>query len=146
MTLFFQDVQGLSAIQTSLRFLPMVFSGTVTNIVTGLLVPSVSANLLISLTVGLTSLSPNRHERRVGSECCHCKFSHEWKRCRGQDVAGSTHERVPSYVLGLFRSDGHDVRGQWVGSKEDRKSWIETGLSDLSDNAKPYSPPQPKHT
>lgn len=58
MTLFFQDVQGLSAIQTSLRFLPMVFSGTVTNIVTGLLVPSVSANLLISITVGLTSLSP----------------------------------------------------------------------------------------
>lgn len=58
MTLFFQDVQGLSAIQTSLRFLPMVFSGAATNIVTGLLVPTVSANLLISVTVGLTGLSP----------------------------------------------------------------------------------------
>jgi len=58
MTLFFQEVQELSATQTSLRFLPMVFSGAVTNVATGLLVPTVSANLLVFSSVAMTSLSP----------------------------------------------------------------------------------------
>ena len=57
-TLYFQEVQGLSATQTSPRFLPPVISGAITNVVTGLLVPIVPANMLVSATVVLTGLSP----------------------------------------------------------------------------------------
>ncbi|KAI9797223.1 MAG: hypothetical protein M1835_001579 [Candelina submexicana] len=56
-TLFFQKVQGLSAIQTSIRFLPMVFSGCVTNVGTGFLVQRISANVLVVVAVGVTSIS-----------------------------------------------------------------------------------------
>ncbi len=58
LTLFFQEVQGLSAIQSSLRFLAPVVSGAATNVATGFLVPRVSANLLVFTAVALTSLSP----------------------------------------------------------------------------------------
>jgi MFS family permease len=58
LTLFFQEVQGLSAIQTSIRFLPMVVSGCLTNIATGLIVNHVPANVLILSTAVITSISP----------------------------------------------------------------------------------------
>ena len=46
-SLFFQEVQTLSATQTSLRFLPNVLAGAAANIVTGLLVHKVSALHLV---------------------------------------------------------------------------------------------------
>ena len=58
MTLYFQKVQGLSAIQTSMRFLPMVVSGAAMNVATGFLVNRVSANVLVVATVAITSVSP----------------------------------------------------------------------------------------
>ncbi|KAI9891158.1 MAG: hypothetical protein M1814_003001 [Vezdaea aestivalis] len=57
-TLVFQEVQGLSAVQTSIRFLPMVVSGCGTNVGTGLLVPRVPANWLVLGSSTLTLFSP----------------------------------------------------------------------------------------
>lgn len=48
-TLFFQNTQGLSALEAALRCLPMVFVGIVTNIAAGLLVDKVSAGVLVSV-------------------------------------------------------------------------------------------------
>jgi MFS family permease len=58
MTLFFQEVQLLSAIQTSIRFLPMVVSGALTNIGTGMLVHKVPANMLLLGGCFVTAISP----------------------------------------------------------------------------------------
>jgi nitrate/nitrite transporter NarK len=58
LTLFFQEVQDLSAIQTSVRFLPMVVSGCLTNAGTGLLVPRIPANWLIFISSAITAVSP----------------------------------------------------------------------------------------
>ncbi|KAI9840548.1 MAG: hypothetical protein M1838_004012 [Thelocarpon superellum] len=57
-TLYFQNVQGLSAIATSVRFLPMVVAGCATNIGTGFLVNRVRANILVLVSGTLTALSP----------------------------------------------------------------------------------------
>lgn len=48
-TLFFQETQGLSALEAALRFLPLVFVGIGTNIAAGLLVDKVSAGILVSM-------------------------------------------------------------------------------------------------
>lgn len=48
-TLFFQETQGLSALEAALRFLPLVFVGIGTNIAAGLLVDKVSAGILVSV-------------------------------------------------------------------------------------------------
>ena len=58
MTLFFQKVQKLPATQASLRFLPMVISGALTNILTGLVVHRIRADHLVLVTVVLTLASP----------------------------------------------------------------------------------------
>lgn len=58
-TLFFQNTQGLSALDAALRCLPMVFVGIITNIATGLLVDKVSAGVLVSLG-GLLSAGKRR--------------------------------------------------------------------------------------
>jgi len=47
LTFFFQEVQELSAIQTSLRFLPAPVSGAVANLAMGLLVHRVPGNWLV---------------------------------------------------------------------------------------------------
>ncbi|KAI9837840.1 MAG: hypothetical protein M1819_006774 [Sarea resinae] len=57
-TLFFQEVQNLSVLQTSLRFLPMVFSGCLTNVATGFLVQRVRANILVVGAGAITCLAP----------------------------------------------------------------------------------------
>jgi len=57
-TLYFQDVQKLSAMQTSLRFLPMVVSGCLTNVGTGLLVQRTSAHTLVVTAAVITCASP----------------------------------------------------------------------------------------
>ncbi|KFY22703.1 hypothetical protein V493_06382 [Pseudogymnoascus sp. VKM F-4281 (FW-2241)] len=58
LTLFFQSVQSLSAIQTSIRFLPMVVTGTGTNFLTGWLVKRVRADILVLISASISALSP----------------------------------------------------------------------------------------
>lgn len=58
LTLFFQKVQALSAIETSLRFLPMVVTGTSFNIATGWLVKHIRADILVLVAASITTVSP----------------------------------------------------------------------------------------
>lgn len=58
LTLFFQEVQSLSPIQTSLRFLPMVVTGAGTNLLTGWLVKRVRADILVFVSAFITGLAP----------------------------------------------------------------------------------------
>src|SRR4051812_37454121 len=53
----FQEAQLLSPIQTSIRFLPTVACGIVTNIVTGFSVKYVSANVLVTTSTILTGVA-----------------------------------------------------------------------------------------
>ena len=54
----FQRVQGLSAIQTSIRFLPMVVVGAGTNVVTGYLVDKVEVRTLVVGSAAITLVPP----------------------------------------------------------------------------------------
>ena len=54
----FQEVQGLSAIQAAIRFLPNVLIGIVLNLGTGLLVHRLHANYLVLVTTVLSAGSP----------------------------------------------------------------------------------------
>lgn len=56
LTLFFQDVQKLSAMQTSVRFLPTPLAGAAANIVMGLVAHKVRADWLVICGVGLTAV------------------------------------------------------------------------------------------
>ncbi|CZR57651.1 related to aminotriazole resistance protein [Phialocephala subalpina] len=58
LTLFYQQVQSLSPIQTSLRFLPMVVTGTLTNFLTGWLVKRVRADILIMASAAIAAIAP----------------------------------------------------------------------------------------
>ncbi|KAJ9606539.1 hypothetical protein H2200_008547 [Cladophialophora chaetospira] len=58
LTFFFQDVQHLSATQTSLRFLPAPASGLATNIVMGLAVHKIRADWAVTVTMAVSCLSP----------------------------------------------------------------------------------------
>jgi MFS family permease len=58
LTLFFQSVQSLSAMQTSLRFLPMVVTGSLTNFATGWLVKRVRADILVFSSAAVTAVAP----------------------------------------------------------------------------------------
>ena len=58
LTLFYQSVQRLSAIQTSLRFLPMVVTGSLVNFLTGWLVTRVRANVLVLASAAITAIAP----------------------------------------------------------------------------------------
>lgn len=58
LTLFFQSIQSLSALQTSIRFLPMVVTGAATNFLTGWLVKHVRADILVLASAAITALSP----------------------------------------------------------------------------------------
>ncbi|KAH8595193.1 major facilitator superfamily domain-containing protein [Bisporella sp. PMI_857] len=58
LTLFYQDIQSLTAIQTSIRFLPMVVSGAATNFLTGWLVKRVRADVLVLSSAAITSVAP----------------------------------------------------------------------------------------
>lgn len=57
-TLFYQEVQHLSPLSTSPRFLPMVLTGTATNIITGMLVHRVNANNLVIGAAAMTTVAP----------------------------------------------------------------------------------------
>lgn len=56
-SLFFQEAQLLSPIQTSIRFLPTVVCGAATNLVTGFLVKSIPASVLVTASTILTGLA-----------------------------------------------------------------------------------------
>jgi MFS family permease len=58
LTLFYQTIQSLSAIQTSLRFLPMVVTGATANFVTGWLVKRVRADILVLGSGAITAVAP----------------------------------------------------------------------------------------
>lgn len=57
-SLFFQEVQELSALQTSLRFMPAVVSGAIVNISTGLFVHKIRADYLVIVTTLVSGISP----------------------------------------------------------------------------------------
>ncbi|RYP35318.1 hypothetical protein DL767_003857 [Monosporascus sp. MG133] len=56
--LYFEHVEDLSALETSIRFLPMVIVGAATNIVTGFLVEKVEVRYLVSYSAVITLASP----------------------------------------------------------------------------------------
>lgn len=56
-TLFFQEVQRISPIQTSARFLPTPISGALSNLVMGLIAHRVRANWAVIVGTGLTTVA-----------------------------------------------------------------------------------------
>lgn len=58
LTFFWQDVQKLTAIETSLRFLPAPIMGMVTNLVIGLIVHKVPADWAANVASVLTTVAP----------------------------------------------------------------------------------------
>ncbi|KAI3320868.1 MFS general substrate transporter [Xylariaceae sp. AK1471] len=58
LALFFEEVQLESAFATSLRFLPLVVSGVLANVVAGLLVRHVHAKYLVAGAVTLSAITP----------------------------------------------------------------------------------------
>ncbi|CAO2654471.1 Nn.00g112040.m01.CDS01 [Neocucurbitaria sp. VM-36] len=56
LTLFFQDVQEISAIQTSIRFLPIPVAGAIANVVVALIVHRVRADWMVIGGIALTSI------------------------------------------------------------------------------------------
>ncbi|EAT89768.2 hypothetical protein SNOG_03037 [Parastagonospora nodorum SN15] len=57
MTLFFQDVQGLSALQTSIRFLPTPVGGIIANVAMGLIAHRVRADYTVHIGVFLATVA-----------------------------------------------------------------------------------------
>lgn len=57
-SLFFQDVQNISALQASIRFLPMAVVGVLTNTIAAHLVAKVNVNMLLGISAVITAVSP----------------------------------------------------------------------------------------
>lgn len=57
-TLFFQEVQNISALQASIRFLPMAVVGVLTNMIAAPLVAKVNVNMLLGITAVITAVAP----------------------------------------------------------------------------------------
>lgn len=55
---FFQDVQRLTVLETSLRFIPASVVGFAVSVVTGMMLHRVRANVLISIATVMSGLSP----------------------------------------------------------------------------------------
>ena len=55
---FFQEVQGVSAFHTAWRFLPVALAGSVTAIVTGLILHCVRSDTIMNLTTLISCSSP----------------------------------------------------------------------------------------
>lgn len=55
---FFQDVQELSVLDTSLRFIPVAITGFAASVLTGMFLHRIRADAIISVTTVLSSLSP----------------------------------------------------------------------------------------
>ncbi|EAS32112.3 MFS transporter [Coccidioides immitis RS] len=58
LSLFFQKIQHLSPLETSVNLLPNIFIGIVLNVTTGLIVHAIRVNYLIVLTATLAAVSP----------------------------------------------------------------------------------------
>ncbi|KAF2152699.1 integral membrane protein [Myriangium duriaei CBS 260.36] len=58
LTFYFQDVQVLSPLQTSIRFLPAAVAGIIINLIAGAMVHRVSAHLLVNLGLFVTCAAP----------------------------------------------------------------------------------------
>jgi nitrate/nitrite transporter NarK len=58
LTFIFQDVQNISAIQSSLRFLPAPVTGALTNLVMGLIVSKVRADWAVMISTAVSCLAP----------------------------------------------------------------------------------------
>ncbi|KAF3345622.1 hypothetical protein VD0002_g2349 [Verticillium dahliae] len=58
LSLFFQEVQLLSALDAAIRFFPEVVVGILLNLFTGLFVHKINANLLITVSAALTCVAP----------------------------------------------------------------------------------------
>ncbi|KAI0907266.1 MFS general substrate transporter [Ustulina deusta] len=58
LALYFEEVQLNSAFATSLRFLPLVVSGVLANVVAGLLVRHVHANYIVAGAIALSAITP----------------------------------------------------------------------------------------
>lgn len=56
--LFFQEVQNMSALQASIRFLPMAVVGVLTNTIAAHLVAKVDVNVLLGISAVITAVSP----------------------------------------------------------------------------------------
>ncbi|KAG7129018.1 MFS-type transporter 1 like protein [Verticillium longisporum] len=56
--LFFQEVQLLSVLDAAIRFFPEVVVGILLNLLTGLFVHKINANLLITVSAALTCVAP----------------------------------------------------------------------------------------
>ena len=54
----FQEVQHLSALETSIRFLPNVIVGSILNVFTGLIVHRVPVNYIVFLTSAICAVPP----------------------------------------------------------------------------------------
>ncbi|EGC44990.1 integral membrane protein [Histoplasma capsulatum var. duboisii H88] len=57
-TLYFQKIQHLSTLETSARFVPMIVSGAIANIMTGLIVGRVRADILCVGTAAISAIAP----------------------------------------------------------------------------------------
>ena len=57
-SLFYQDVQMLSALQTSLRFMPNIVSGVILNVATGFLAHKFRVDRLIVISSLIAAVSP----------------------------------------------------------------------------------------
>ncbi|OJD21149.1 hypothetical protein ACJ73_07513 [Blastomyces percursus] len=57
-TLYFQKVQHLSSLETSARFVPMIVSGALANIITGLVVGRIRADILCVGTAAVSAIAP----------------------------------------------------------------------------------------
>lgn len=57
-TLLFQRIEDISALQTSLRFLPMAVVGVLVNPITAWLVAKVNVNTLLGISAVLTAVAP----------------------------------------------------------------------------------------
>ncbi|KLJ09756.1 hypothetical protein EMPG_14817 [Blastomyces silverae] len=57
-TLYFQKVQHLSSLETSVRFVPMIVSGALANIITGLVVGRIRADILCVGTAVVSAIAP----------------------------------------------------------------------------------------
>ncbi|KAF2230368.1 integral membrane protein [Viridothelium virens] len=58
LSFFFQDVQLLTPIQTSIRFLPSVITGVLVNVIIGFVIHRIRANWIVFIAVAVTSLAP----------------------------------------------------------------------------------------
>jgi len=119
LTFYFQKAQGLSAIRTSLYFLPAPVSGTLSNVIMGLVVHRVKANYLVLGGCLLSVVAPlvlvgagvDSDYWKTGESCSN-SASHEtllmtpqasWEHIQPDRRRLSFHHRQPPHHVRLSR-------------------------------------------